>query len=204
MTQREAEPLVRAVFWLVVAAVAAVPLGVAVASPLQASRDALWIAGGMAGVLALVLLFLQPLLIGASLPAMHNLVQRRWHRWIGVAITALVVLHVGGLYLTSPEDIVDALLLVSPTPFAVYGVVGFWAVILTACLAVFRRRLRPRVWQVAHAALAAVIVVGSVVHAVLIDGVMGEVSKLVLSVFTLGVAGAVLGKAVLGHRLAGR
>jgi hypothetical protein len=202
MTLRAAEPLVRATLWLVVAAVALVPLGVAVASPLQASRDALWITGGLAGVLALVLLFLQPLLIGGLLPLVRGLAQRRWHRWIGLAITGLVVLHVAGLYLTSPEDIVDALLLVSPTPFAVYGVIGFWAVIVTACLAAFRRRLRPRLWQVVHSVLAATIVVASVVHAVLIEGVMGDMSKLVLSVFTLAAGGAVLLKTVLGRRLA--
>jgi predicted ferric reductase len=202
MTRQGAKPLVRTALWLVVAAVALVPLGVAAASPLQASRDALWVAGGMAGVVALALLFVQPLLISGVLPWMQGLAQRRWHRWIGTAITGLVVLHVGGLYLTSPEDITDALLLVSPTPFAVYGVIGFWAVILTACLAAFRRRLRPRLWQAVHSVLAAAIVVGSVVHAVLIEGVMGDMSKLVLSVFSVAAAGAVLLKVALGRRLA--
>ncbi|BDA84205.1 hypothetical protein Sa4125_17470 [Aureimonas sp. SA4125] len=186
------------------AGVAVVPLAVALASPLQASRDALWIIGGMAGVVALVLLLLQPLLISGLLPLGHALAQRRWHRWVGAAITGLVVLHVGGLYLTSPEDIVDALLLASPTPFAVYGVIGLWAVILTACLAAFRRKLRPRLWQAAHSVLAVAIVIGSVVHAVLIDGVMGQTSKQVLCVFIVVAAGAILSKAVLGRRIVTR
>ena len=202
MTRPGADGLVRSAIWLGAAAVVVAPVAVALASPLQASRDAMWIVGGMAGVLALALLFLQPLLIGGILPGLDGPSPRRWHRWIGSAVAGLVLLHVGGLYLTSPEDITDALLLVSPTPFAVYGVIGLGAVILTAGLAAFRRGLGPRLWRIAHLALAATIVVASVVHAILIDGVMGEMSKLVLSVFALVAAGAVLVKAMLGRRLA--
>jgi predicted ferric reductase len=165
--------------WLLIASVAIVPLGIAAASPLLASRDAMWIVGGMAGVVALALLFLQPVLISGFLPSR----ERRWHRWIGTVVVLLVLLHVAGLYVTSPEDIADALLLVSPTPFAVHGVMALVGIILAACLACFRTRLSRGIWQIVHTMLAVIVVIGSIVHAILIEGVMGETSKLVLCIF---------------------
>ena len=183
-------PAAKVVCWIFASAIAVVPLGVAAASPLQASRDLMWIVGGMAGVAGLSLLFFQPVLITGLSPSSQA---RRWHRWIGLAVLLLVLLHVLGLYLTSPEDITDALLLVSPTPFAVYGVMGLISVLLTACLAAFRKRLSRRTWQIAHMFLAAIIVVGSIVHALLIEGVMGDTSKLILCVFlALATIGALL------------
>jgi predicted ferric reductase len=169
--------------WLLIASVALIPLGIAAASPLLASRDAMWIVGGMAGVVALALLFLQPVLISGFLPSLHGSRERRWHRWIGTVVVLLVLLHVVGLYVTSPDDIADALFLVSPTPFAVYGVLGLAGVILTACLACVRTRLSRRTWQIVHTILAMAVVIGSIVHALLIDGVMGDTSKLVLCIF---------------------
>ncbi|MEM9124009.1 MAG: ferric reductase, partial [Pseudomonadota bacterium] len=64
-------------------------------------------------------------------------------------------------------------------------VVAMWAVFLAALLAAMRWRLKikPWVWRLAHTALALVIVVGSVVHALLIEGTMGPVSKAVLCLF---------------------
>ncbi|WP_210168274.1 ferric reductase-like transmembrane domain-containing protein [Aureimonas sp. Leaf454] len=162
----------------------------AAASPLQGSRDVVWVVGGMAGVVALSLLFLQPILITGFLSPRRLTQERRWHRWIGSAIVVLVLLHVVGLYVTSPEDIMDALLLVSPTPFAVYGVMGLAGVVLTAGLAIVRRSLPLWIWQSVHTVLAGVIVAGSIVHALLIEGVMEETSKLLLCV-SLGAATSV-------------
>jgi predicted ferric reductase len=176
-------PVARAACWTLAFAIAFVPLGIAAASPLQASRDLMWVVGGMAGVAGLSLLFLQPFLMAGLSPSSPSPRARRWHRWVGLSIVLLVLLHVLGLYLTSPEDITDALLLVSPTPFAVYGVLGLVGVVLTACLAAIRKALPRRTWQIAHSILAAVIVVGSIVHALMIEGVMGDTSKLVLCVF---------------------
>lgn len=193
-------PAAKAVSRLLIAAVAIAPLAVAAASPLQASRDVMWVVGGMAGVVALSLLFLQPVLITGALSSLRSSQERRWHRWIGTAVVLLVLLHVLGLYFTSPEDITDALLLVSPTPFAVYGVLGLVGVILTACLAAFRSYLTRKTWQGVHTFLAVLIVVGSVVHALLIEGVMGETSKLVLCVFLMIATAAATLKTVVGLR----
>jgi predicted ferric reductase len=190
-------PAAKVFRWLLVSSVAIIPLAVAAASPLLASRDAMWVLGGMAGVVALALLFLQPVLISGFLPSLRNSRERRWHRWIGTAVVLLVLLHVAGLYVTSPEDIADALLLVSPTPFAVYGVMGLAGVILTACLACVRTRLSRRTWQIVHSILAVIVVVGSIVHALLIEGAMGDTSKLVLCIFLSVATAAAIGKVAI-------
>ena len=170
------------VVWLLLAAAVLVPIGFAAASPLQASRDAVWIFGGMAGVVALALLLVQPMLAAGLLAGPTIPTARRWHRWIGATIVVAVVLHVGGLYLASPEDITDALLLVAPTPFSVYGVIGLWSVVLTALLVAFRSKLGLRYtsWRIVHNVLSVVVVVCSIVHAILIEGAMDLVSKAIL------------------------
>ena len=98
-----------------------------------------------------------------------------------------VVIHVGGLWITSPPDMIDALLFSSPTPFSPWGVIAMWAIFAVALLAALRRRLglRPRTWRIAHMLLAIVIVVGSVVHGILIEGTMETVSKAALCALVL-------------------
>jgi hypothetical protein len=83
--------------------------------------------------------------------------------------------------------VIDALLFRSPTPFSAWGVIAMWAVFATALLATFRRRLRlrPAVWRACHLTLAPVIVTGTVVHALLIEGTMGTLSKAVLCALVL-------------------
>jgi predicted ferric reductase len=124
-------------------------------------------------------MLVQPLLIGGYLPGLQA---RRAHRWIGGLLVSAVVIHVGGLWITSPPDVIDALLFTSPTPFSAWGVVAMWAIFATAILAASRHRLRlrPQTWRIAHASLAVVIVAGTVVHGLLIDGTMETVSKAVL------------------------
>jgi len=61
-------------------------------------------------------------------------------------------------------------------------VIGMSAIFASALLAALRRRLRlrPRTWRIGHAFLAVVIVVGTIVHAFLIEGTMEVISKAVL------------------------
>lgn len=99
-----------------------------------------------------------------------------------------VVIHVAGLWITSPPDMIDALLLTSPTPFSPFGVIAMWAIFAVALLAALRRRLRPRTWRIAHTLLAIVIVVGTVVHATLIEGAMETISKAALCALVLAAA----------------
>jgi predicted ferric reductase len=168
--------------WAALAVAVGVPLAAAATSPLLQWRDPLYIAAGFAGVVALALMLMQPLLMGGYLPGLPALRGRRAHRWIGGALVLAVGIHVGGLWITSPPDVIDALLFTSPTPFSAWGVIAMWALFATALLAALRLRLRlrPRAWRIAHTLLAVVIVVGTVVHAVLIEGTMETVSKAAL------------------------
>jgi predicted ferric reductase len=176
-----------ALVWAGLGAALVVPVAIAAASPLLKWRDWVYIAAGFAGILALCLVLVQPLLAGGRLPGLPARPGRRVHRVVGVALVVLVVGHVGGLWLTSAPDVIDALLFQSPTPFSVWGVVAMWAVFAAAGIAALRAplRIRPRTWRLVHSGLAVVIAVGSVVHALLIEGAMGPVSKAVLCVLVL-------------------
>lgn len=173
--------------WAALAIAIVVPIAAAATSPLLAWREPVYIAAGFAGIIAMALLLVQPLLAGGYLPGLSGQRGRRVHRGIGIGLVVAVVIHVAALWITSPPDVIDALLFTSPTPFSAWGVVAMWAVFMAALLAALRRRLRlrPRTWRLAHTSLAAVIVVGSVVHAVLIEGTMETVSKLVLCVLVV-------------------
>ena len=165
--------------WIGLAAAIAVPIALAATSPLLAWRGAAYIAAGFAGIIALALLLVQPLLAGGYLPGLAARRGRGVHRWVGIALVTAVVAHVAGLWLSNPPDLIDALLLRSPTPFSLWGVIAMWATFAAALLAVLRRRLRPKTWRLAHTAFAMVIGIGSVVHALLVEGTMEPVSKAV-------------------------
>src|SRR3954468_22954541 len=113
--------------WAALAAAVCVPAGAAAASPQLAWRGPLYITAGFAGIFALGLMLVQPLLAGGTLPGLSGYRGRRAHRWIGGALVVAVVIHVAGLWITSPPDMVDALLFTSPTPFSPFGVIAMWA-----------------------------------------------------------------------------
>jgi predicted ferric reductase len=172
--------------WAALAAAVCVPIAAAATSPLLEWRGPVYILGGFAGIVALGLLLVQPVLAGGYLPGPSVYRGRRAHHWIGGALVVAVVVHVAGLWITSPPDMIDALLFASPTPFSPFGVIAMWAIFAVAVLAVLRRRLGLRTWRIAHMLLAAVIVTGSVVHSLLIEGAMEMVSKAALSALVLG------------------
>lgn len=174
--------------WAALAVAVGGPLAAAAASPLLAWRGPIYVVAGFAGIVALGLILVQPLLIGGYLPGLSARRGRRTHRWIGGLLVGTVVIHVGALWLTSPPDVIDALLLQSPTAFSAWGVTAMWATFAAALLAALRHRLglRARTWRIGHTALALVIVVGTVVHAILIEGTMETVSKVALCALALG------------------
>src|SRR3954467_8658213 len=177
-----------AVIWAALATAICVPIVAAAASPLLEWRGPVYILAGFAGIIALGLMLVQPLLIAGYLPGLSAYRGRRAHHWIGGALVVMVVVHVGGLWITSPPDMISALLFTSPTPFSPFGVIAMWAIFAVALLAAFRRRLGLRTWRIVHMVLAAVIVVGTVAHAMLIEGTMETVSKASLCVLALGAA----------------
>lgn len=173
--------------WVALALAIGVPVALAAASEQLAWRGPVYIVAGFAGIIALGLVLIQPLLIGGYLPGLSAYRGRRVHHWIGGALVAAVVIHVAGLWFTSPPDMIDALTYASPTPFSPYGVTAMWAIFIVALLALLRRRLglRLRTWRIIHVPLAIVIVAGSVVHCLLIEGTMETISKAVLCVLVL-------------------
>lgn len=168
--------------WVALALAIGVPVALAATSEQLAWRGPVYIVAGFAGIIALGLVLIQPLLVGGYLPGLSAYRGRRVHHWIGGALVAAVVIHVAGLWFTSPPDMIDALTYASPTPFTPYGVTAMWALFIVALLALLRLRLglRLRTWRIIHMPLAIVIVVGSVVHCLLIEGTMETVSKAVL------------------------
>jgi predicted ferric reductase len=172
--------------WAALVAAICVPIAAAAASPLLAWRGPVYILAGFAGIIALEIVLVQPLLVGGYLPGLQGYRGRRTHRWIGGTLVVAVVVHVGGLWITSPPDMIDALLFTSPTPFSPWGVIAMWAIFAVALLAAFRRRLGLRTWRIAHMVFAVVIVVGSVVHGMLVEGTMETISKAALCALVLG------------------
>ena len=175
--------------WTALLAAILLPVAAAAFSPLLQWRQPVYIAAGFAGIVAMAMLLVQPLLAGGYLPGLATIRGRRIHRWVGGLLVIAIVAHVGGLWITSPPDVVDALLFRSPTPFSVWGVIAMWAAFAAALLAGFRRRLRlrPRTWRLAHTSLAFVIVAGSVIHALLIEGSMETFTKAALCVLVVAV-----------------
>ena len=171
-----------ALIWAALVAAVGVPLALAATSDLLAYRGAVYMLAGFAGIVALGLVLVQPLLIGGYLPGLPGYRGRRGHYWIGGALVVTVVIHVAGLWYSSPPDMIDALTFTSPTPFSPFGVVAMWAIFAVALMAAFRRRLglAPRTWRLAHMVFAVVIVAGSVVHGLLIEGTMETMSKMAL------------------------
>ena len=180
----------KVLLWAVVVVALTVPIYAAANSTLLAWRSVTYIVAGFAGVISMALLLLQPLLAAGHLPGLTGLIGRRTHRWVGFALIFFVTVHAGGLWITSPPDVIDALLFVSPAPFSAWGVVAMWAAFAAVGLAITRRKLKiaPRIWRRIHTGLAMVVVVGSIVHALLIEGTMETLSKTALCILVAGVS----------------
>ena len=164
-------------------------------SPLLQWREPVYIAASFAGIAGLCILLFQPLLAIVYLPGMSALKSRRLHRWLGMTLLVLVVIHVALLWITSPPDVIDALLFVSPTPFSLWGVIALWSVVAASVLFALRSRLplRPQTWRSIHQALAIITVAGTVVHVMRIDGAMGLVSKTLLCALVVLISACVFG-----------
>ncbi|MEL7254493.1 MAG: ferric reductase-like transmembrane domain-containing protein [Pseudomonadota bacterium] len=180
--------------WAGLALAIVVPIVAAAGSPLLQWREPVYIIAGFAGIVGMALLLVQPLLAAGLLPGLHPAAARRLHGLCGIALLLSVLLHVAGLWITSPPDVIDALTFTSPTPFSAWGVIAMWAVIAAALLAALRRRLRLRLptWRRVHLGLATVTVMGTVAHALLIEGTMEMFSKIALSVLVLAALARVL------------
>lgn len=178
--------------WAALALAVALPLAVAADSPLLQWRRPVYIAAGFAGIAAMAVLLVQPLLAGGYLPGLPAGRGRRVHRVTGALLVAAVAVHVAGLWITSPPDMIDALTFTAPTAFSVFGVVSMWLLLAAAALAVLRRRLAPRAWRAGHTAAVTLAVLAAVVHALLIEGTMGTASKTALCLLALAATARVM------------
>lgn len=173
--------------WAGLLAACIVPVVLAAYSPYLAWREPIYIASGFAGIIGLVLIFVQPLLAGGHIPGIGLRRARLVHRWTGAVLILAVIIHVAGLWITSPPDVVDALTFTSPTPFSDWGVIAMWALFAAAALGALRSwlRLPPRTWRLAHTGLVVIAAIGTVIHALLIEGTMEPISKAALCVLVL-------------------
>lgn len=174
-------------FWAGLGVIVVLPIGIALTSPLLEWRSFIYKVAGLGGVIAMSLLLLQPLLASNAFPGLSLRRARTIHKWIGITLTVSVIVHVIGLWITSPPDVIDALLFVSATSFSIWGVLAMWSIFITASLVVLRRKLRitARAWRTSHKSLAIVTVIGSVVHAMMIEGTMGIASKTMICTFVI-------------------
>jgi len=176
-----------ALIWIALTLALGAPILAAGFSPQLQWRSGIYIASGFAGILAMGLLLLQPLLAAGDLPPLSMSRSRKVHRAVGGLLFLTVVGHIAGLWLTSPPDVIDALLFASPTPFSHWGVIAMWAVFAAALMALLRRRvpMRPLTWRRVHVGFAVIIASTTVAHAALIEGTMETVTKVVLSILVL-------------------
>lgn len=175
-------------FYAALVTAVATPIVAAGFSPQLAWRGPVYIVAGFAGIVAMSLLLIQPLLAGNLIPNLSPLKSRRFHKWIGSLLVLAVIVHVLGLFITSPPDVVDALLFRSPTPFAAWGVIAMWTLFAAAFLAATKQKLTLKLntWRISHTVLAVVTAIGSVVHALLIEGTMELISKTILCTLVIG------------------
>lgn len=182
MGKRTISPRRAGLIWVSLVFLLIVPLALAAISPLLQWRDPYYISAGFAGIIAMSLMLIQPLLMAGSLPGFSGYHGRRLHRWTGLALILAVIIHVVGLWITSPPDVIDVLLFRSPTPFSDWGAIAMWALFAAALVATARHRtpLLKRQWRKAHTMLVLITVIGSIIHAMLIEGTMEFWSKTVL------------------------
>ena len=167
------------VLWagLVVAMVA--PVLIAAGSPYLAYRNLPYIVGGFAGIVCLSLFVIQPLLAAGYLPGVPSPGSADGTAGSARRSSLCVLLHVGGLYLTSPRTRSMRCCWSRRRRSRSTACWRCGASSATAVLVALRRRsgLRYATWFFIHNALALVVVVATVIHALQIEGAMETLSK---------------------------
>ncbi len=161
-----------------------VPAAIALTDGHLAAGPTALVVSTLAATLAVSALAVQPFLaaIGGR--------RLRWHRLLGTVTFALVLAHVGGLYVVSAEDTLFALSPDGPTR-ARMALMATIALAIVVILGAGRSRLpvATTTWRVLHAFFAVLVVVLGIGHAVLTDGALDGVGTPVL----LGLCAAALG-----------
>jgi len=160
--------------------VAAVPVALALTDRHLSSASAALVLSTVTGALAVSALVVQPLLARGHRIARHQI--------LGTVAFALVLVHVGALFVESPSDAWFAISPDGPTR-ARMALIATIALIGVVALGALRTRLplRGGTWRLLHAYLAVVVLTLGIGHAFLTDGALDDAGTVVLVV--LGVIG---------------
>src|SRR3712207_2738182 len=166
--------------------VVVVPAAIALTDAHLAAAPTALVISTLAASLAVSALALQPFL--AALGG----VRLRWHRVLGALTFALVLAHVGALYVVSAEDTLFALSPDGPTR-ARMALLATIALAVVVVLGAGRARLpvSTTTWRVLHAFFAVLVVVLGVGHAVLTDGALDGVGTPVLLALSAAALGGI-------------
>lgn len=167
-----------------VAAVAGVPFSIALGDAHLSDAPALMVLSTATAAMSVGAMAVQPWLT-ALRPRVTRL---REHGVLGLVVVGLVLVHIGALLVSEPDDALFAMSWNGPTR-ARMALLATVLLLATAGLGVMRRRLRldAVTWRVLHASLAALSIALGVGHAVLTDGALDEEGTVVL--LTLGIVG---------------
>ena len=154
-------------------AVVAAPIALALTDGHLASGPPALVVSTGAAALAVSALVLQPLLAGSNCIS--------WHRVLGGVALALVLVHVGGLFLVEVDDTLFAMSPDGPTR-ARMALIGTVALIAVVGLGAARTRLPMSgpTWRILHAFLAALVIALGFGHALLTDGALDGPGTVVL------------------------
>ncbi len=179
-------------------AVVGVPLFLALSDRHLAGASTALVLSTTAGTLAASALAMQPLL------ARRRRITR--HQIFGCVVLGLVLVHLGALFVESPEDAWFALSPDGPTR-ARMALIATIALVCVVALGALRTRLpiSPATWRLLHAYLAVVVIVLGIGHAVLTDGALDDAGTAVLLVLgAIGLVGVPAAHAVRTRRARGQ
>lgn len=167
-------------FWVAAGTVATVPVALALTDRHLAGASVALVLSTAAGALAVSALVLQPLL------AWRGRITR--HQILGTVALALVLVHIGALFIESPADARFALSPDGPTR-ARMALIATIALLGAVALGALRNRLPlgAATWRVLHAYLALLVILLGIGHAMLTDGALdGAGTALLVALGALG------------------
>jgi predicted ferric reductase len=187
---------------LVLGAAAAVavgaPLTLALTDRHLAGASAALVIATATGTLAASALAIQPLL------ARHRQITR--HQVLGSIVFGLVLVHVGALFVESPEDTWFALSPDGPTRarMALFATIALFGVVTLGALRT-RLPIAAATWRLLHAYLAVVVIALGIGHAVLTDGALDDAGTAILLLLgAVGLLGVPAAHVVRSRRARGR
>jgi len=164
-------------------ALLAVPLALALSDRHLSGASAVLVISTATAAVAVSVLALQPLLAGTG--------RLRRHRLLGATVLALVLAHVGTLFVESPSDAVFAMSPDGPTRarMALFATIALIAAVALGALKE-RLPLATSTWRILHAYLAAIVIALGIGHALLTDGALdGTGTPVLLAFAAIGLLG---------------